>query len=83
MSESEPSGEGPLTTAEINFAVAQTVLTRAQLVEQFGDRAAHVFALATIFNLGNLFAELEYQDQLALLIQFCIRSQAPSFHVKS
>jgi hypothetical protein len=75
------SDDNPLTQAELDFAVEQTVRMRAELTDQFGERGTHVFVLATIFALGDLFAEQDEKDLLAEFVNQALSARTPEFRV--
>jgi hypothetical protein len=74
------SGANILTQAELDFAVAQTVRMRDELTNAFAERAIQVFALETIFNLGQLFAEYD-KDELATILNAVLEKRAAGFRL--
>jgi hypothetical protein len=69
-----------ITQAELDFAVAQTVRVRAELTSAFAERAIQVFALETIFNFGQLFAEYD-KDELATILNAVLEKRATGFRL--
>lgn len=70
-----------LTGPELDFAITQTMRARTELIEKFGERAAHIFAVTTIFALGDTLEEQKDKALVVALVNKMLESRAPELRL--
>jgi hypothetical protein len=59
------SSGAALSREELDFVVAQSMRVRTELIDQFGERAPHIYAMVTMFSLGDLLTDQNERASVA------------------